>query len=221
VKTGFFSGKLIPFSRPLEFSRLREFKLRMARTKVFNEKDVLDKAVKLFWEKGYNGTSAQDLVDGLGISRSSLYDTFGDKYQLFKLSLMQYRQEFSGTMIKLIESSTDYERTIADIFSYLVKDTFLEKCSNGCFMVNSTIELAPHNEEIAKIIFENNQDIENALSNLIEKGQDEGIFSKKHSSRALARFLFNTVSGLRVASKSGSKKQVFDDIVRVTLSALK
>jgi len=55
----------------------------MARTKDFDEDKVLQKAMNLFWHKGYNGTSMQDLVDGLGISRSSMYDTFGDKHTLF------------------------------------------------------------------------------------------------------------------------------------------
>ncbi len=193
----------------------------MARTKVFDEEIVLNKAVNLFWEKGYNGTSAQDLVDELGISRSSLYDTYGDKYQLFKNSLLQYRKKFAGAMIEMIEKSNDYEKTLKDIFQYVVTESLQEKCSKGCFMVNSSIELAPHNSEIAEIVNDNMKDIEEALFRLIKKGQDIGQFSTSHSARSLARFIFNTISGLRVASKSGTEKKIFDDIVKVTLSALK
>jgi TetR/AcrR family transcriptional regulator, transcriptional repressor for nem operon len=192
----------------------------MARTKVFNEEAVLDKAVHLFWKKGYHGTSAQDLVDELGISRSSLYDTYGDKYQLFKNSLLQYRKKFAGAMIEMINNSEDFEKTIKDVFHYVVTESLQEKCANGCFMVNSSVELAPHNAEIAQIVNDNMQDIEDALYDLIKKGQDIGQFSKSHSARALARFIFNAISGIRVASKSGVDKKVFDDIVQVTLSAL-
>ncbi len=193
----------------------------MARTKVFDEEIVLNKAVNLFWEKGYNGTSAQDLVNELGISRSSLYDTYGDKYQLFKNSLLQYRKQFAGAMIEMIDKSVDYEKTLKDVFQYVVTESLQEKFSKGCFMVNSSIELAPHNLEIAEIVNENMQDIEDALFSLIKKGQDIGQFSKSHSARSLARFIFNAISGLRVASKSGADKKVFDDIVKVTLSAIK
>lgn len=193
----------------------------MARTKVFNEEEVLNKAVNLFWEKGYNGTSAQDLVDELGISRSSLYDTYGDKFQLFKGSLLQYRKQFVGSMIDVIDNSNDFEKTLKDIFHYVVTESMQVKCSKGCFMVNSTVELAPHNVEIAEIVNENMQDIEDALFRLIKKGQDAGQFSKTNTPRSLARFVFNTISGLRVASKSGADKKVFDDVVKVTLSALK
>jgi TetR/AcrR family transcriptional regulator, transcriptional repressor for nem operon len=193
----------------------------MARTKVFDQEAVLDKAVNLFWEKGYNGTSAQDLVDELGISRSSLYDTYGDKYQLFKNSLLQYRKKFAGAMIEMIDESNDFEKTIKDVFQYVVTESLQEKFSKGCFMVNSSVELAPHNAEIAQIVNDNMQEVEDALFRIIEKGQDVGQFSKSHSARSFARFIFNAISGLRVASKSGAEKKVFDDIVKVTLSALK
>lgn len=192
----------------------------MARTKVFDEELVLNKAVNLFWRNGYNGTSAQDLVDELGISRSSLYDTYGDKYQLFKNALLQYRKALSGAMIEMIDKSTDFEQTVKDLFQYVVSDSLQEQFSKGCFMVNSTIELAPHNAEIAEIVNDNMQDIEDALVRLVKKGQDAGYFAKRHSARSLARFIFNTISGLRVAAKSGAEKKVLDDIVKVTLSAL-
>ncbi len=193
----------------------------MARTKVFDEEEVLNKALNLFWEKGYNGTSAQELVDGLGISRSSLYDTYGDKYQLFKNSLLQYRKKFAGAMIEMIDGSNDFEKTLKEVFHYVVTESLQEKFSKGCFMVNSSVELAPHNLEIAEIVNDNMQDIEDALFRLIKKGQDVEQFSKSHTARSLARFVFNTISGLRVASKSGADKKVFDDVVKVTLSALK
>jgi TetR/AcrR family transcriptional repressor of nem operon len=193
----------------------------MARTKVFDEDEVLNKAMNLFWEKGYNGTSAQDLVDELGISRSSLYDTYGDKYQLFKDALLQYRKRLAGKMIEMIDQSTDAEKTMKDIFQYVISSSLQKKLSKGCFMVNSAIELAPHNAEVANIINANNEDIENAFFRLIKKGQEAGQFSKNQTARALARFVFNSISGLRVASKSTADKKLFDDVVKVTLAALK
>lgn len=193
----------------------------MARTKVFDEEAVLNKALYLFWDQGFNATSAQDLVDQLGISRSSLYDTYGDKFQLFKRALSQYRKNFGGTMIEMIEKSDNAEQTLKDIFKYVVQESLQQKFSKGCFMVNSSIEMAPHNEAIAEIVNANMRDIEDALVLLIEKGQAMGQFSASHAARPLARFVFNTISGLRVASKSGAEKQVFDDVIKVTLAALK
>lgn len=193
----------------------------MSRTKVFNETDVLEKAVKVFWCKGYNGTSAQDLVDELGISRSSLYDTFGDKRTLFIKALQHYRSLSAKGLIEMISNSGNIEKTIEQIFKIAVKEAVEDKLSKGCFIVNTTIELAPHDKDIALIINQNMMDIEKALCVAIKKGQEEGVFSKSQSALSLARFIFNSISGLRVASKSGADKKVFDDIVKVSLSVLK
>src|SRR5688572_30165055 len=127
----------------------------MARVKEFDEDMVLDKAVALFWSKGYNGTSAQDLVDHLEISRSSLYGTYGDKRTLFLKSLQRYREKMSGSFIKMIQESEDAEETITEIFKSLLAESRDDSIPKGCFMVNSTVELASFDEEIADLIREN------------------------------------------------------------------
>lgn len=193
----------------------------MARTKEFDENEVLEKAVELFHSKGYNATSAQDLVERLGISRSSLYDTYGDKRTLFIKALQFYRSTASKGMIEMVNNSTNIEETIKSIFQITVKESIEDKLSKGCFMVNTTIELAPHDKEVAEIINQNMIDIEEALCLAIKRGQEDGHFTKSQSALSLARFIFNNIAGLRVASKSNSEKNVFDDIVKVTMSALK
>jgi len=193
----------------------------MPRVKEFNETDVLEKAVNLFHTKGYNATSAQDLVDELGISRSSLYDTFGDKRSLFLKALQHYRSTASKAMIEMVNNSTNIEETIKLIFKTAIKEAIEDKLSKGCFMVNATIELAPHDKDVAEIINQNMADVENALCLAIKKGQNEGLFTENQTALSLSRFVFNNISGLRVASKSGAEKKVFEDIVKVTLSALK
>lgn len=193
----------------------------MARTKEFNEMEVLDKAIDLFWFKGYNGASMQDVVDSLGLSRSSIYDTFGDKHQLYIAALEQYRKQAAGGLINMVNQSSNPLQTIQQLFEMLSNDSLNAICSKGCFMTNSTIELAPHDPQIHKIVQDNMQDIEEAFYNLVKKGQDLGEITNKQDARALARFLFNTISGIRVAAKSGAGKSVYKDIVEVTLSVLR
>jgi TetR/AcrR family transcriptional repressor of nem operon len=193
----------------------------MARTKEFDEDEVLGKAVNLFTCKGYNGTSAQDLVDCLGISRSSLYDTYGDKRALFIKAMNKYRDQVAAQMIHFIDSSSDVLQTIRHIFQHVLAESMQDKLEKGCFMVNSSIEMSAHDAEVATIVNAGMQDVEDALYRAIKKGQDAGQVSKAHSARALARFFFNTISGIRVAAKSGADKKVYDDIVKVALSTLK
>jgi TetR/AcrR family transcriptional repressor of nem operon len=193
----------------------------MGRTKVFDEQQVLDKAMNLFWQKGYNATSAQDLVDGLGISRSSLYDTYGDKHSLFIKALQQYRKERIDDTIKVAGETEDVEAYIKSLFEFVKTEALQDDKSKGCFMVNSAVELAPVDDEIAAIVNSIMNDFEDAVCKAIKKGQDTGIFTTRYSARSLARFVFNSLSGLRVTVKFDANKKMFDDIVSVCLSALR
>jgi TetR/AcrR family transcriptional repressor of nem operon len=193
----------------------------MARTKEFNEDKALDKAMEIFWHKGYNGTSAQDLVTHLGLSRSSLYDTFGDKQKLFAQSLKKYQKQSQDQMVHLFETSENIKETLHDIFKQAVIESLEDRITKGCFMVNSSIELAMHDQEIAKIVQNNGQTMEDVFTKAVRKGQDLGQISKKIEARVLARFIFNNYSGIRVLARSGEKdKQVYDDIVKTLLSVL-
>jgi len=187
----------------------------MARTKEFNEDQALDKAIEIFWHKGYNGTSAQDLVTHLGLSRSSLYDTFGDKQKLFSKSLQRYQKQSKDDIVKLFEDSKNIKETLHDIFKQAVIESLQDRITKGCFMVNSSVELAMHDEDISKIVKSNSQEMEAVFTNALKKGQASGDISKAADARVLARFIFNTYSGIRVLARAGERdKQVYDDIVK-------
>ena len=193
----------------------------MARTKEFNEDQALDKAIEIFWHKGYNGTSAQDLVTHLGLSRSSLYDTFGDKQKLFAQSLLRYQKQSQDQVIKLLDESENVKETLHDIFKQAVIESLEDRITKGCFMVNSSVELAMHDEEIAKIVKNNSQTMEEVFTKAVQKGQAAGHISKVTDARVLARFIFNNYSGIRVLARTGERdKQVYDDIVKALFSIL-
>ena len=192
----------------------------MARTKDFDENEVLTKAIQLFWHKGYNGTSMQDLVDALGISRSSLYDTYTDKHTLFVKALESYQCTGMGKIQEIINTPAPAKETIKKLLEYVIDGLLDDKQQKGCFMVNAEVELAPHDAEINSMVCKNEQQMEDAFYQVIEKGKYSGEITTQQDARALARFIFNTVKGLRVTSKSTTDKAVFDDIVNLTISAL-
>jgi TetR/AcrR family transcriptional repressor of nem operon len=192
----------------------------MARTKDFDENEVLAKAVRLFWYKGYNGTSMQDLVDGLGISRSSLYDTYGDKHTLFVKALESYKASATNKMCNIVTSSGSAKEAIKQLLEMTALDLVGDNQHKGCFMTNAAIEVAPHDKEVSNLICQNDEQIENAFYEAIKKGQISGEISKEKDPRALARFIFNNVKGIRVSAKSTSDKLIFDDIIKLTLSSL-
>src|SRR5689334_14544355 len=106
----------------------------MARTKEFQIDEVLDKAVNLFWSKGYNGISAEELVQGLGLSRSSLYDTFGDKHSLFKQALKRYREKITGDVIAHLDHAENIPEAIKEIFIWSQNSALQATGPKGCFM---------------------------------------------------------------------------------------
>ena len=192
----------------------------MARTKDFDETEVLAKAIKLFWQKGYNGTSMQDLVDTLGISRSSLYDTFGDKHQLYLAALQSYKQAEAAKRDQILNGSVPAKVAIRQLMDLTIVEMIRDKQHKGCFLINSAVETAPHDKDANAILCQNEQQLENAFYEVIKRGQSNGEISGKQDPRALARFLINTIVGIRVTGKSATDKAVFEDIINITMSVL-
>src|SRR5690349_25176771 len=120
----------------------------MPKKKQFDETEVLVKAREVFSEKGYNGTSMDDLVQATGLSRSSIYDTFGDKHGLFLKTLDQYRNEQQCTMEQQTARSDSPKKKIRAIFDYTIKDILADKDSNGCLLVNVSLELKSVDNEV-------------------------------------------------------------------------
>jgi TetR/AcrR family transcriptional repressor of nem operon len=192
----------------------------MARTKDFDENEVLGKAINIFWYKGYNGTSMQDLVDGLGISRSSLYDTYGDKHALFVKALESYQIEGSAKICSILNSPDSAKETIKKLLELITGELLVDQKHKGCFMVNAEVEVAPHDPKVSQIVCSNDRQVEDAFYRVIKKGQESSEISNRQDARALARFTFNTVKGMRVTAKSTNDKAVFDDILKLTLATL-
>lgn len=192
----------------------------MARTKDFDEDAVLNKAVCLFWHKGYHGTSMQDLVDELGISRSSLYDTYVDKHNLYLKALQFYLDSAGKRMDDLLVNAKTSTAAITQILELTTLDLLKDKQRKGCFMVNAEVEVAPHDADVKKIIIKSEVQIEDAFMRAIQKGQKNGEINSKKDARALARFFLNTVKGIRVSAKSVNDKSTFDDVIQTALSVL-
>ncbi len=192
----------------------------MARTKDFDEKDVLAKAVCLFWHKGYNATSMQDLVDNLGISRSSLYDTYGDKHTLYLRALDTYQQAGVQKIEKLIADAPNAKEAITRLIRLFTNEILNDEQQKGCFIVNAEIETAPHDTQVNELITKNEQVMEDAFYKVVAQGQQNGDITSKTDARALARFLMNTVKGIRVSVRSVKDQAFFDDIINTSLQVL-
>jgi TetR/AcrR family transcriptional repressor of nem operon len=192
----------------------------MARTKEFDTDEVLSKAIDLFWDKGYNGCSMQDVVDGLGLSRSSIYETFGDKRQLFLEALRKYQREGLEALKEDINTTSDIRQALAKVFESVLPESNDSPLQKGCFMVNSAVELASQDPEIAEIVRVNRLEVEDILCKAIEKGQQSGQLAATLAARSIARFIYTNLSGISVNARSGTDRKTLEDIIRVSLSVL-
>jgi TetR/AcrR family transcriptional repressor of nem operon len=192
----------------------------MARTKDFDEDEVLSKAMNLFWLKGYSGTSMQDLVDGLGISRSSLYDTYGDKHSLFLRALENYRELNSERMAKIGREASSAKDAIRLVLEFYINELVKDKDHKGCFLVNAAVEMAPHDKEVNGMLCQNDRQMEEYFYETIKKGQESGEITNMQDARLLAQFIINGIKGIRITAKSLTDKKVFKEIINLTMSVL-
>jgi len=194
--------------------------LVMARTKDFDENEVLTRAMNLFWSRGYNSTSMEDLVSGLGISRSSLYATYTDKHTLFIKALENYQQIGNIKIQEIINGQGSAKETVKKLIELIIKPMTGSKKGIGCLMLDAEVEVAPHDKEVNNLVCRNDQGMEETFYQVIQKGKKTGEIKTRQDARSLARFVSNAIKGMQVTAKTTSDKSVFDDIIMLTLSAL-
>ncbi|MEB2271922.1 TetR/AcrR family transcriptional regulator [Bacillus safensis] len=190
----------------------------MARSKEFDEKAVLRKAMELFWEQGYEKTSMQDLVNHMGIHRRSIYDTFGDKRSLFLASLNYYEELIVNEMKSIISSTSSIKQAIRDVFIFVLNS--IEQYPKGCLSVNAATELSLLDKEIGRIVTKMFNRTEDMFNNLIKRGQTSGEISKEIKSDNISRFLHNNLVGIRVLIKTNYSKKELESIINLALSVL-
>ncbi|WP_404382857.1 TetR/AcrR family transcriptional regulator [Caenispirillum salinarum] len=193
----------------------------MPRTRSFDRDDALEAALGLFWAKGYEGTSLADLTRAMGLSKSSLYDTFGDKHALFLAAFDRYADTRMRPALAILEDDGRPARIRLEAFlRRFITLKVRDGDRRGCMIGNTAVELAPHDEAAAARVKGALAHIEEALHTLLAEARDTGEIDPGKDPRALARFLTAMVQGLRVLSKADADPRALDDVVRQTLSVL-
>lgn len=191
----------------------------MPRTKDFEPQEALDAAIDLFWRKGYEAASMRELLDAMSIGRGSFYGTFGDKHALFLAALDRFREVRTSWIEEVLEESG--LEAIEEVFRRSVDGLVESEVRRGCLLANSAIELAPHDPEVAGRIYRYVSRTEDAFEDALTRAKKAGEISANSDLKALARFLVNTLHGLRVLARAGSDRAVLDDAVSIALGALR
>lgn len=191
----------------------------MARKREFDETEALKQAMELFWVQGYEKTSMEELVTAMGVHRKSIYDTFGNKHELFLKVLAYYKEIMGQQLLAVVENEKTALGKIKTLFDYAwVNNT---KEAKGCLMVNTGVELSPHDQAIAEIVQLNFLETEKVIYQLVEHGQKSGEFSPLLDLGTTAQFVHNSLIGIRVQLKTTEDKEKLKPIIDMTLSVLK
>lgn len=191
----------------------------MARPKEFNREVALDRAMHLFWRRGYRATSLPDLLEAMRIGRQSLYDTFGDKRALFLAALDRYEAVVGAALVAPLDEPGPVRPAVRRVFDRVVEGS-LRDGRRGCLMANATAELAPGDREVADRTEASLRGVEDALCRALERARTTGELGPGESPRALARYLANALLGLRLTAKTTADRRVLEDAVRLTVSIL-
>jgi len=190
------------------------------RPKEFDPDKALDAAMKLFWRKGYEATSVQDLVEAMGINRFSLYDTYGDKHSLYLQACEKYRNRMESRLIRQLEQS---ESGLAGIhrFFHELEDWYSPKqARRGCMMVNSIVEKAPDDVQIRRHGQKFLKRLESAFEASLRRASSAGEIGTKTNPVELAQFLTGQVQAVGVVGKAFADRNRVRTVIRVALNSL-
>lgn len=171
----------------------------MARPKEFDVDVAIAAAVEVFKERGFEGTSAQMLVDAMKIGRQSLYDTFGDKWGVYVAALKQYTQLESKAHREMLASGHSGIDSLKAMFSRVA-----ENARSGCLGVCSMVEFGTTKPELVGIWEAAGTGLDRAIADAVTRAQTEGDIDVGVDPARAVTFLTSTITGMRVAARAGA-----------------
>jgi len=192
----------------------------MPKIKQFNKEKVLEAASNIFRQKGYNGTSIDDILTATGLSRSSLYDSFNDKHNLYLQALEFYKNNEQAHYEKVDEKPVNGLQKIEVMFKEVVNHLIEHPDDNGCLLVNAAAEMSKQCYKTQQVICNNKDDVQDLLSGWLTDAQEKKVVTLSKPVKTYSQFLYNTLLGLRVMSQSKASKNELLNVVKVTLDSL-
>jgi TetR/AcrR family transcriptional repressor of nem operon len=193
--------------------------LLIARTKEFNKDQALHQAMLLFWKKGYEAASIPDLLEVMGISRSSLYDTFSDKQTLYTDALEHYKK---GNFNKqaILEQASSVRDGILQFFEYHIASAYDTSLPGGCFVTNVATTLESPDEKINELIKTSFLELEQAFCDLLVKGQQRGEIDKTTDIKALSYLLLNLHQSINIMAKADQNPERAKEMISFVIAGI-
>lgn len=191
----------------------------MARPRNFDPTVVLDKAVKEFWQRGFDATGVETLCESMNLGAGSLYSAFGGKRELFLAALDRYMDQVSKDAIQRITAPSSGLEGIRNYFANLVDAIAQGRRRRGCLLTNSLIELGERDPAVSEKIMLNLARLETAFAAALTRASAAGEINPEPGAKA-AGYLVCVVQGLNVLANTQPNRQVLEQIVASTISSL-
>jgi TetR/AcrR family transcriptional regulator, transcriptional repressor for nem operon len=192
----------------------------MARPREFDETAALEAAIACFWSRGYEATSVRDLAENMGLSAPSLYNAYGDKHALFVQALEHYLDRSMRERIERLKNSLPPKQAIREFIGEIIDLSVSDRERRGCFLVNSALELAPHDEKLRGLIADRLAELEGFFERSVRKAQAEGTVPRNSGAKDLARLLLGVILGIRVLARVRPERASLESLARPVLALL-
>ena len=189
----------------------------MARPREFDEELVLNSAVDGFWQNGYVATSVRDLAQRMGLTQASLYNAFGDKRSLYRKALNHYIEQSFGSRVARFETLPPRDAILA-FFKEIINRSVNDPSRKGCMLVNSALELAPHDPEFQQTIAGVLVEVESFFLRCVRSGQQAGTISTVQSAEDLSRLLLGIHLAIRVMARVRPERELVEGLLRPVFS---
>ena len=192
----------------------------MARTREFDERQALVSAMLVFWEKGYEGTSIHDLEDAMGLRRTSIYNAFGNKRQLFNRILECYKESVMSALFMEMDSAPDIREGLRRLLNGALDIHFDTDNPGGCLVVLSVLESGQHDKESSDSLAQTIQDLRTGLQQRLKKAKQAGELSAGLDVSATATTIASTMMGMMVLGKAHFSRAALNKTVKQMLQLL-
>lgn len=192
----------------------------MARPREFDIEEVLTKALDAFWLHGYDATSMRDLMQATGLAKGSIYKGYGDKKTLFMRALDSYLLQANANLGETASGGSSGREALENCFGDVIDMSTQTGARRGCFSVNSSVELAPHDADVRARLHKNTTQKELTISGVIRRGVADGSMRETLDPEIAASYVTTVMNGLQVRGKLGLTKAQATETVAMAMAAL-
>ena len=186
------------------------------RPRIFDKDTALDQALKIFWQHGYEGASLSDLTRAMGINRSSMYATFGNKETLFRMALERYTEGPLAVIGEALQEPT--ARAVVERLLRVIAEAYTNpQTPPGCLTVQGAIASGEESDPIRQELIERRREIEGALRARLEQARMSGDLPVDTDPAAFARYIMTIVQGMAVQSAGGISSEELQQVVDIAL----